>query len=964
MVKKLKTLLKRTHINRTTLLAVVFIVMSVFLLRRIYNLQILHGAEYAENFSMKTTKTLTLKSTRGNIFDRNGEILATNQLSYSLTITDAGSYSTNRQKALALNGEAYRIKKILEANGDKMDNDFHVVLDGAGDYIFSVSGQSLLRFKADVYGHAKIEDLTAEERDGTAEDMMAYLISEKRFAIIRASKPYTEDELTEVGLPLELTKAEILDITFVRYSLFTTAYQKYVPVTIATSLSEDSVAMLQENMPTLTGIDISEDSIRVYPDAEAFASLIGYTGKISAEEMTELKEENSAYNSTSIVGKSGIEKQYETSLQGVNGKETVYVDNLGKVTETDEASRIDPVAGQDVYLTIDKNLQQACYQILEQRIAGVVESVIINAKTFDYESLKDASDIRIPIYDVYNALIENSVIDTSRFIYSVASPNEKMMLSAHDAKQAEVFAAINEELTGAHPSIFADLTDEMKEYQTYIVDTLLAKQTGILNTSAIDKNDATYVAWSKDNSISLREYLTYAASQNWIDISVIASSETYLSSDEIYQVIAEYIINTLSKDETFDKILYKYMLQEDRITPNMIINVLYDQGILDTNDEDFDDYQAERFSSYDLMVKKIHNLEITPAQLALNPCSGSAVITNPNNGELLACVTYPGYDNNRLANTMDVAYYNKLAADESRPFYNRATQQTTAPGSTFKLVTATAGLEENVVNLGTIVNCNGVFDLIETPLSCWLKEGHGDMNIVWAIQNSCNVYFANIAYLLGQTEQGTWSDSLSLGKLQQYAKLFDFDKPSGIELPEAAPQVSNQYAIQSCIGQGTNAYTTTQLARYAAILANESTSYNLSLVDKITDTDGNLIEDINPTVLSELDVSSSVWDIIRNSLKAVINTKLEWKDYPIQVAGKTGTAQSSRTKPSHGLFVCYAPYETPEMAMAVRIGNGYSSTNAMLTAQDIISYYFKLVDEKDILPGHAVTTYISQVQND
>ena len=964
MVKKLKAFFKRAHINRTTLLAVVFVLMSLFLLRRIYNLQIINGAYYAENFSMKTTRTLTLKSTRGNIYDRNGRILATNELSYSLTITDAGSYSTSREKALALNGEAYRLKTILEANGDRLDNDFHVTLDGAGDYIYNVSGQSLLRFKADVYGHAKIDDLKAEERNATAAEMMAYLISEQRFAIIRDKKPYTAEELASVGLPETLTPREILDIVYVRYELFTTSYQKYVPVTIATGLSAESVAELQEQQSTLTGIDIAEDSIRVYPDAEAFASIIGYTGKISADELTVLKEENSAYNSTSIVGKSGIEKVFETDLQGTNGKQTVYVDNLGKVTEVDEDSLVEPRAGRDVTLTIDKDLQLAAYKILEQRIAGVLVSVIINEKTFDYENLKDSSDIRIPIYDVYNAMIENSVIDTSHFIYSEASPNEKLLLEAHDTKQSEVFAAINRELTGESPVIYSELTQEMQEYESYIVDTMLASETGILNTGAIDKNDETYLAWAREGSISLREYLTYAASQNWIDITSIAPSDTYLSSDAIYEVIADYIINYLSEDKTFDKLLYKYMLQEDRITPNMIINVLYDQGILDKEDELYDDYQREAISSYDLMVSKITNLEITPAMLALSPCSGSAVIVNPMNGEILACVTYPGYDNNRLANTMDVAYYNKLAADESRPFYNRATQQTTAPGSTFKIVTATAGLEEGVVDLGSYFYCNGVFDLIETPLSCWQKEGHGDMNVVWGIQNSCNVYFANVAYLLGQTEMGTWSDSLSLGKLQQYAKLFDLDKASGIEIPEASPQVSTQYAIQTCIGQGTNAYTTTQLARYAAILANEGTSYNISLVDKVTDTDGNLVRDFVPTIESELDVASTTWDIIRNSLKAVINTKAEWNGYPIQVAGKTGTAQSSRTTPSHGLFVCYAPYEAPQVAMAVRIGNGYSSINAMLTAQDIISYYFNLVDEETIIPGHAVTTNISQVQND
>ena len=964
MVKRLRIWLNKAHIGRPACLAVLFIVLSFLLLRRLYNLQILNGEDYRNNFSMKTTRTLTLKNTRGNIYDRNGQVLATNELSYSLTITDAGSYKTNREKALALNGEALKIKAILERNGDALSNDFHVVLDGAGNYIYNVSGRSLQRFKADVYGKARIEDLTDEEASATAEEMMAYLISEKRFAIIRKEKPYTEAELTAAGIPLELTPEEILAITFVRYELFTTSYQKYVPVTIATGLKPETVAELEENSAGLTGIAIAEDSIRVYPDAEAFAPLIGYTGKISAEELTVFKEQSDEYNTASVVGKAGIEKVSELDLQGKSGHQTVYVDNLGKVLEVDEKSVVDPVAGKDIYLTIDKDLQIAAYKILEQRIAGVLETVIIDEKTFDVDNVEDSSDIRIPVYDVYNALIANSVIDTGHFAYAEASPNEKMMLNAHDEKQEEVFRAITNELTGPEPMPYMSLTEELQEYESYIVGELLTAQTGIINENAIDKTDETYLAWSRDHSISLREYLTYAASQNWIDISQIASSETYLSSDEIYSLIADYIIGYLSTDLTFDKILYKYLLHEERITPNMIINVLYDQGILDKEDDDFEPYQLQQMTGFELIVKKIHDLKITPAMLALNPCSGSAVIVDPNNGETLACVTYPGYDNNRLANTMDVAYYNKLAADESRPFYNKATQQMTAPGSTFKLVTATAGLEEHVVDLGTIFECNGVFDLIETPLSCWLKEGHGPLNIIGGIQNSCNVYFSNVAFLLGQNENGVWSDSLSLSKQQNYAKAFGLDLPSGIEVPEATPRISDQFALQSAIGQGTHSYTTTQLARYASILANNGTIYNLSLIDKITDTDGVLIEDRGATIVSELGLEQETWNIINNALKAVIATKLEWQDFSVTVAGKTGTAQSSRTTPSHALFICDAPYESPRVAMAVRIGNGYSSTNAMMTAKDILAYYFDLVDEKALITGEAMTENVTQDQTD
>ena len=967
MDKRLKTLIKSAHIERATVLALIFTIMSFVLVHRLYRLQIIDGATYRANFSLMTTKTRTLKGTRGNIYDRNGNVLAYNELSYTLTIEDSGTYNTKREKALALNSEAYKISNILKSHGDSLDNEFHVIIGEDGKYTYDCTGRTLQRFKADVYGHALIDEMTPVEANSTAEEMMAYLQSEEKFAIIRTEKPYTEEELTEVGLPLRLirlTPQDVLDITYVRYQLFTTSYRKYVPVTIATNLSDESVADLMERSSSLEGIAIVDDTLRVYDEPEAFASIIGYTGRVSSEDLSELQAQNSKYNSSSIVGKSGIEKIMETTLQGFDGQETVYVDNLGKVLKIDEGNTIRPKAGNDVYLTMDKNLQVATYKMLEQRIAGILESVIVNQKDFDTSNVTDTADILIPIYDVYNAIITNNVLDITRFEAADASPAEQSLASEFAKKQNEVFALLDNELTGATPLPYQNLTKEMQEYESYIVNDLLMSQTGILNSTAIDKTDETYLAWTRDETISLREYLTYAASKNWIDISVFNDDDTYLDSSEIYERLSDYIKDYLSTDNDFSKKLYKYLLNEDRITGNQIIQTLYDQGVFDKEDGDYEAFQEGYYTAYELIISKINDLTLKPSMLALDPCSGSAVVTNAKTGEILACVTYPGYDNNRLSNSMDVAYYNSLAQDQSRPFYNKATQQTTAPGSTFKLVTTTAGLEEGVINNDTLYTCTGTFDLIETPLNCWYKSGHGVLNIIGGIENSCNVFFSNVAYELGINEEGNWSDSLSLSKLQSYAKMYDMDKNSGIEIPEASPGISDQYAVPSSIGQGTHSFTTTQLARYVTTLANSGTSYSISLLDQVTDSDGKVIQDYSPSIESHVSISNNTWDVIHQGMRAVIESKYEYTDMPIAVAGKTGTAQESKSRPSHALFVSYAPYEDPEIALAVRIGNGYSSTNATLVGKDIYQYYFNLVDESQLITGSARTDYVSSAQVD
>ena len=156
----------------------------------------------------------------------------------------------------------------------------------------------------------------------------------------------------------------------------------------------------------------------------------------------------------------------ETTLQGKDGQEQVTVDNLGKVLQINEDSRIEPVSGDDVYLTIDKDLQELAYHVLEQKIAGILSDNIIMAKEFDQDSTNnDTSNIRTPIYDVYNALIGNSVIDTSHFKEEDASETEQTIYGLFTQKQAEVFESIRQELTAAAPEAYKDLPKEMQEYQ-------------------------------------------------------------------------------------------------------------------------------------------------------------------------------------------------------------------------------------------------------------------------------------------------------------------------------------------------------------------------------------------------------------------------------------------------------------------------------------------------------------------
>ena len=965
MGTKIKRFIKKIRIKRTTILVVVFVLMSGILVKQLFELQIIQGQDYISKFESRITKKRAINSTRGNIFDRNGEELASNVLAYSVTFEDNGTYDTTRQKNLTLNGVAYRVLKILEHNGDSISRDFHIVLDHSGNYVFDVDeGFTLDRFRADIYGQALIDNLTEKQKSATADEMMEYLTGKSGFSIaLYGEDAYTKEELEAYDLPEELSKQEILDLAIMRYELSTNSFKKYMAVTIATNVSEQSVAAIKENQTELQGIDIVEDSVRKYIDDPSLGPILGYTGRASSEELTELRKKNPEYTNDAIVGKVGIEKYMETTLQGTDGEETVTVDNLGKVLKIDDSTRVEPVAGNDVYLTVDSKWQSAIYQILKQRVAGILLSKIEATKTYDY-SVNDAAQIKIPIYDVYNALISNSVIDIRKFSEDTASDTEKNLYAKFQQKRQQVFDIITNRLTEENPPALKDENDQVQEYLTYICNDLLRDTLGVISKNAIDTADATYKAWSQDESISLKDYLTYATGQNWIDISKISSEGEYLDSEEAYKALTDYIITYLKTDNSFSKLLYKYMLQEDTISGREICLVLYDQEILSKDDGMYDSLASGAMTAYDFMVNKIYNLEIEPAQLALEPCSASAVITDVKTGDVLACVSYPGYNNNLLVNDMDTDYYAKLSIDQSSPFFNKATQQTTAPGSTFKILSTIAGMSEGVIDDSTYIECTGSFDLVTPPINCWNINGHGPIEIREAIEQSCNYYFNMVGFKLGQDGEGNFSENRSLAVLQKYASLIGLDKKTGIEITESSPHVSDSLAVPSYIGQGTNAYTTSQLARYATAIATSGTVYDLTLLGKLTDSRGNILKEYEPDVINTLDVDSSVWADIHDGMYRVVQTHKQFDGLGMDVSGKTGTAEVDGVyHPNHGMFVGYAPSTDPQYAIAVRIENGYASGNACLAAADIFKYIFELTDEGSILTGVA-SSDTSDTSND
>jgi len=925
--------------SRLITLIIVFCITSSILIGRLFYLQIVRGEDYLANYELQIRKTQEVAGTRGNIYDRNGKLLAYNELAYSVTIEDTITANTRSEKNKQLNAVLDKVLSIVESHGDSVIDSFGIILDSAGTYQFTQSSETQrLRFVADVYGQRTIDTLNEEQRNQSAADIIHYLCT---------------DDVNGYGLDdSTLDPAYILKMINMRYAIGLNSYQQYIATTLASDVSDETAAAIMENKDTLTGVDIAEDSLRRYTDGIYFASIIGYTGQISQDEYDALSDEDKKkYSLSDIVGKSGLEQTFDSVLQGTKGETTVYVDNLGKVTDT--VSITEPEAGNDVYLTIDKDLQEYTYKLLEEKLAGIILSKLRNVINYDPANEASSTDIIIPVGDAYHSLIANSVVDATHFSSADAKPAEQAVYAAFQAKKTDTLAQIMADMQSSTTAPYNQLSEEMQDYMDYIVDDVLKDYTGLLMTDKIDTSDETYTAWTRDETINVYTFLNYAITQNWIDTSKL-ESDSYSSSEEIYASLLNYLQDYLSEDSEFDKLLYEYLIKSGSISGAQICAILYEQGVLPMDEASYNGLLSGSVDAYSWLYGKIASLEITPGQLALEPCSAGAVVSDPNTGEVLACVSYPGYDNNRLANTMDSSYYRQLNTGLARTFYNRATQEKTAPGSTYKMVSSVAGLTEGIINGNTTFYCDGIFTNVTPSPRCWNRSGHGSLNVVRALQVSCNEFFYNVGYDLGLDANGNYDSDLGIEKLAKYASMFGLNEKSGVEIPESSPEISDQYAVQSAIGQGTNNYTVSQLNRYVAAVANRGTVYDLTLVDKTTDSSGKLIKEYEPEVVNTMDeVSSTTWDLVHEGMIRMVENSSTFTSLDMSIAGKTGTAQQSETSPDHALFVGFAPSDTPEIAIAVRIANGYNSSYPSEIGRDIVKIYFGLEDAEELVKGQA-----------
>ena len=896
----------------------IFVLFSIIVVR-LFSMQIVNGETYQQNLKASILQELSIPASRGIIYDRYGRPLATNQVAFSLKLDDSIKVSLSNRNLILEN-------LVLSYSSENSTITDDLPITSSMPYAFTfTTEEEETSWKLD-------NGFTKKQLNMTADEVMAYFT--EKFQVSQALTPLQQRKVISLGLNstdknlMLLYLIEILDkngeslvddlpISFsepyvfhfgtneskeinwkksvgmkneeldfspaqtmayledlfdvpqnlstqmkrkmvtIRYALYLKRYRKYQPVTIALNISEKTVASVEEHNDSLSGVSIDTSSLRKYTSGKYFSHILGYIRKISDTEYEEYKEYG--YSNTDIIGKSGVEKLYELDLNGEDGEMMVEVDSSGRRINTIETKQ--PISGDNVFLTLDKKLQTAAYNYLEQALTNVLINKLMAT------SLKDSP---ITLKEFFASMIKCNTLDLNQIIKS-KSGEQKVVYNL---------------LMTAYPNLS-------------------------------------------------------------------------LANDGDKETAQQFIINCINNNT----IGYK-----------QLILILIEQGKITADADYLSKIENGTVSPLSVIIAKLKSGEITPGDTNLDPCSGSVVVADVNTGETLALVTYPSYDNNRLVNNFDNNYYSFLLENPTTPLVNRPLRQEKAPGSTFKMITALSALETGVITPTTIIQDLGLFTKAGVPYArCWIYSNggtHGNVNVSTALEVSCNYFFYETTYRMGN--QSTGSAEKSIKTLNKYMAAFGLDDYSGIEIGESEPNMASpEYKeeiikwqnpdatvsqtrwsdgdnIRAAIGQSVNNYAPSHMTKYIATLANGGTRYTMHLIDKVEESNGAIVEKKDPVIEKVTPFQDANLQAVYKGMLLVTQgakgtLRGVFRDFPIDVAGKSGTAQENLTRSSHTWFTGFAPYEDPQIAVTVMIPFGESTgAPAAVVAKNVIAEYMGL----------------------
>ncbi len=541
--------------------------------------------------------------------------------------------------------------------------------------------------------------------------------------------------------------------------------------------------------------------------------------------------------------------------------------------------------------------------------------------------------IRAPrgiIYDQKNrALVEN----VPNFEV-LATPGD---LPKEKEKRQEIYKKISL-IIGTPETEIEEITESkgLDSFQSILVNESITREEALILESKIKEFPGFEIGVSP-----VREYKDSTTISHILGYAGRISEEEYSSKKDIYDI--NDFIGKSGLERSYEEYL-KGKNGKERVEVDAYGKVV---KVLGANEEETGN---NLILSLDLDLQKKLTEYLANGIGKAKAEKGSAVAINPQNGEILAMVSIPTFDNNLFSKGISPEDYNNLIGDPANPLFFRAIGGIYPSGSTIKPFVASAGLEEGIITKNTTVTDSGPINIGEWSFPDWAV--HGTVNVIRAIAISCNIFFYHVG--------GGYGNIVGLGveKLAEYLSKFGFGKPTEVDLPEEAQgQIPDPAwkeetkgepwylgdTYHMAIGQGDVLVTPLQMANATASIANGGTLFKPHLVRKITDLGDNLIKEIGSEVLNKDFINSGNISIVREGMReAVVSGSARMlSSLPVAAAGKTGTAEFGTGKEKHAWFSAFAPFDNPQVAMSIIIeGGGEGSTYAVPVANDFLKYYF------------------------
>lgn len=478
---------------------------------------------------------------------------------------------------------------------------------------------------------------------------------------------------------------------------------------------------------------------------------------------------------------------------------------------------------------------------------------------------------------------------------------------------------------------------------------------------------------------SPKDILSAMVSNNNINIQQILNSNENSYQYKLKNYISNQNKEALSNPEEARKILSKG-IKDNNVSLTNVIMAMFEQGII-TGDEKYKNkVSSGNISPLQVILDKLDSGEITPQETGFPeaPATGSVFVTDVKNGNVLVSTTYPSYDNNKFVNNFDNSYYAKISQDITQPLINRPLTEPRAPGSIFKMIPAIAALETGLITPNTTIYDKGTFTDAGKPYArCWIGNGNGShnhVNVARSLEVSCNYFYYDISFRMGIDTLNRYMEEFGLNERTgvEIYELYDHSSlqkyPSRISSPEYkryitalrnpdAPESELRWTagntIRTAIGQDFNNYTSATMTKYVATLANGGSRYSLHFLNYITDDKGNIKEIYNPNLEHQIEIKEENLKAVHQGMYQVTSgsegtLRHDFKDFPVKVAAKSGTAQQTSSKNEHNVFTCFAPLDDPQIAITVIIPYGNDSYSpASKVAKKIIAEYLGINKEPE-----------------